>query len=145
MVETREGLDIWDKELHVAVDIGDDTLVSFDTRDRYSSAAFFGDNSYAIEDDDSDDSDDSVESGEGLGARQWWRDQRYPGIDKAMVLAIANAWGMDLDEVLGDSMKIYNDVTVERGIEGGDDTSDLFLSWSMDRKLSAPSSTQIDE
>jgi hypothetical protein len=128
VIETRDGLDIWDKEEHVVVDIGENTLVSFDPRDRYRPASFFGDgDDYLSSAENSDGNEDS-------GARQWWLDYKYPSIDKVMVLAIAKAWGLSTEKVLDDCLQVYdNFMTVERPMVEIDEQSVLYLSWSIKR------------
>jgi len=135
VIETQEGLEIWDSDEHVMVDIGENTLVSFDPQSRYRSEQFFGgeDVASSLLEVDDEDSDNYV-------IRQWG-EVDYMSIDKLMVKVIAEAWGLDLDTVLSECITFYKLETTERPILGTDDeVTDLYLSWGMKRPPVKPRS-----
>jgi Histidine kinase-, DNA gyrase B-, and HSP90-like ATPase len=130
VIETQEGLDIWDSQEHVLIDIGEDTLISFDPQSRYKSQEFFG----GASDDESSLSEESDEDSDYGHTIRQWREASYKSIDKLMVQAVADAWGLDLDIVLRECITFYSQETAAATIlDAEDETTYLYLLWGVKR------------
>jgi hypothetical protein len=133
VVETSEGLDIWSIQEHVMVDIGDNTLISFDT-DGGGYSPFF-DSAWDVEptrlvQEDSDMSDRYT-------PYEWWNESRTMSLDKTMITAIATAWKLSVDTLLNECITLHTFRTgnnrTERAVAETEDMMDLFLTWSAKR------------
>jgi hypothetical protein len=129
VVQTQDGLDIWDNSEHLRVDIGDNTLISFDTSSAYPAPPTFR---AAWEAEGSDLEVDFATSDKDV-PREWWGRSRQMSIDKVMVMVISEAWDLDLDTVLSNCITLYGESTTERDLLDVEGTSTLYMGWSIKR------------
>jgi hypothetical protein len=129
VIETRDGLDIWDTMEHLRVDIGENSIIAFDTDRVYTSGWDpFGITGLAEPTDLETDSEDVEDL-----PRIRWGGSRAQSMERMMIDAIAKGWGLDLSTVLDECTTIHRQEEVERNSVDEDDTVTVYLKWSMRR------------